>query len=60
MSTTNSLIEFASRNRELFFEVVDIFKNDEPLLDIINQQSKKINLLNNQLLNLKRQLNTSI
>jgi len=60
MSTTNSLIEFASRNRELFFEVVDIFKNDEPLLDIINQQSKKINLLNNQLVNLKRQLNTSI
>ncbi|MAG48173.1 hypothetical protein CMO86_00325 [Candidatus Woesearchaeota archaeon] len=60
MLTTKSLLEYASRNRELFFEIVDIFKNDEPLFDIINQQNKKINLLSNQLSNLKRQLNTNI
>ena len=41
MLTTKSLLEYASRNRELFFEIVDIFKNDEPLFDIINQQNKK-------------------
>ena len=60
MLTTKSLLEYASRNRQLFFEIVDIFKNDEPLFDIINQQNKKINLLSNQLSNLKRQLNTNI
>tara|TARA_B100000029_G_C17467457_1_gene920755 strand:+ start:996 stop:1178 length:183 start_codon:yes stop_codon:yes gene_type:complete len=60
MLTTKSILEYASRNRELFFEIVDIFKNDEPLFDIINQQNKKINLLSNQLSNLKRQLNTNI
>jgi len=60
MLTTKSILEYASRNRELFFEIVDIFKNDEPLFDIINQQNKKINILSNQLSNLKRQLNTNI
>ncbi len=60
MLTTKSILEYASRNRELFFEIVDIFKNDEPLFDIINQQNKKINLLSNRLSNLKRQLNTNI
>tara|TARA_B100000902_G_scaffold26716_1_gene32170 strand:- start:694 stop:876 length:183 start_codon:yes stop_codon:yes gene_type:complete len=60
MLTTKSILEYASRNRELFFEIVDIFKNDEPLFDIINQQNKKINILSSQLSNLKRQLNTNI
>jgi len=60
MVTVTQIINFANTNKDAFREIINITKEKDPLIDILDEQSSEIKFLRNQLSSLKTQLNTSI
>ncbi len=61
MVTITQIINFATTNRDAFREIINLTQeNDDPLVDIIDEQSSEIKFLRNQLSSLRTRLNTSI
>ena len=61
MVTITQIINFATTNRDAFREIINLTQeNDDPLVDIIDEQNSEIKFLRNQLSSLRTRLNTSI
>ncbi len=60
MVTVTQILNFATSNRDAFREIINLTRESDPLIDIIDEQSSEIQFLKNQLSSLRTQLNTSI
>jgi len=60
MVTVTQIINFANSNRDAFREIINITKEKDPLIDILDEQSSEIKFLRTQLSSLRTRLNTSI
>lgn len=60
MVTVTQILNFATSNRDAFREIINLTRESDPLIDIIDEQSSEIQFLKNQLSSLRTRLNTSI
>jgi len=54
------IINFANTNRDAFREIINLTREKDPLVDIVDEQSSEIKFLRKQLSSLRTRLNTSI
>ncbi len=60
MVTMTQIINFANTNRDAFREIINLTREKDPLVDIVDEQSSEIKFLRKQLSSLRTRLNTSI
>ena len=60
MVTVTQILNFATSNRDAFREIINITKEKDPLVDIIDEQSSEIRFLRDQVSSLRTRLNTNI